>query len=173
MTDEQIIKALEYCSKQGVTSECERCKVPKGCRPYLISKAIDLINRQKAEIKVKNKLLDIAEKKFKKYDAEIEELAYKLGSLLCHATGSKLSKHTYPLHIMESYVNDTIQDYCEEAEAEAIKEFAERLQNCWYDLPTLSDDDGEYDYVCIEALDEFIDNYVKEKVGNDESTKNS
>lgn len=93
----------------------------------VLTHLVDVIDRQKAEIKVKNKLLDIAEKKFKKYDAEIEELTYKLGSLLCHATGSKLSKHTYPLHIMESYVNDTIQDYCEEAKAEAIKEFAERL----------------------------------------------
>lgn len=50
MTDEQIIKALEYCSKQSLISECERCEVQKGCRPHLISKAIELINRQKAEI---------------------------------------------------------------------------------------------------------------------------
>lgn len=50
MTDNDIIKALEYCSKQGITSECERCKVKKGCRAELIAKALDLIKRQKAEI---------------------------------------------------------------------------------------------------------------------------
>lgn len=64
--------------------------------------------------------------------AENEELAYKLGCLLCHATGGKLSKHTYSLGIMESYVNDTIQDYCneatEEAKTKAYKEFAEELK---------------------------------------------
>lgn len=50
MTDNDISKALEYCSKQGITSECEKCKVKKGCRAELIAKALDLINRQKAEI---------------------------------------------------------------------------------------------------------------------------
>ncbi len=51
MTDEQIIKALEYCSEQGITSECEKCKFKKGCRTEMIATALDLVNRQKAEIK--------------------------------------------------------------------------------------------------------------------------
>lgn len=50
MTDNEIIKALEYCRQQGITSECERCKVKSGCRATLIENAFDLINRQKAEI---------------------------------------------------------------------------------------------------------------------------
>ena len=29
MTDNEIIKALEYCTQQGITSECERCGVKK------------------------------------------------------------------------------------------------------------------------------------------------
>lgn len=48
LTDSKIVKALEYCSQQGTTSECERCKV-KGCRSELIKLALDLINRLQAE----------------------------------------------------------------------------------------------------------------------------
>jgi hypothetical protein len=50
MTNNEIIKALEYCQQQGITSECERCKVKSGCRATLIENALDLIERQKAEI---------------------------------------------------------------------------------------------------------------------------
>lgn len=50
MTDEDIIKALEYCCKQGITSECEGCNYKKGCRTELINDAFDLINRQNAEV---------------------------------------------------------------------------------------------------------------------------
>lgn len=56
-----------------------------------------------------------------------EELQYKLECLLCHSTGSKLSKSTYSLRTMEMYVNDYIQECCEEAQAEAITEFEKKL----------------------------------------------
>ncbi len=69
------------------------------------------------------------EDKINSLQAENEELIHKLECLLCHATGNKLSKHTYPLAYMESFVNDTIQEYCEEAKAEAYKEFAEKLKS--------------------------------------------
>ena len=54
-TDEEIIKALECCS----SAECEKCKyVPQGdcyqgslaCNDDLMRSALDLINRQKAEV---------------------------------------------------------------------------------------------------------------------------
>ena len=50
MTDNEIIKSLEYCTQQGITSECERCGVKKGCRSELIVNALELISRQRAEI---------------------------------------------------------------------------------------------------------------------------
>lgn len=59
LTDNEIVKALEYCSRQGITSECERCKV-KGCRSELIKLALDLINRLQAEneeLKTENQIL--------------------------------------------------------------------------------------------------------------------
>lgn len=54
MENNDIIKALEYCVEQGITSECEKCKLKKGCRTEMIDMALDLINRQKAEIEELN-----------------------------------------------------------------------------------------------------------------------
>ena len=50
LTDNEIIKALEYCKEQGITSECEKCNIKEDCRRELIAIALDLINRQQAEI---------------------------------------------------------------------------------------------------------------------------
>ena len=52
----------------------------------------------------------------KKYD----EVVYKLECLLCHATGGRLSKASYPLWAMESHVTDYIQDCCNEAVEESL-----------------------------------------------------
>ena len=125
MTDNEIKKALECCIKSSYLFDCK----------WLAKNALDYINRleaEKQELKEKlhNRKAEVnrLNSKIRSLKANYEELAYKLECLLCTATGGKLSKHTYPLEVMESYVNDTIQDYCEEAEAEAYKEFAERLK---------------------------------------------
>lgn len=79
LTDNEIIKALECCRcDDGDLSNCEDCPLVECknifvCHSKLSTNALDLINRQKAEISVKNKLLDIAEAKFEKIRAE----AYK------------------------------------------------------------------------------------------------
>jgi hypothetical protein len=59
MTDNEIIKALECC-KGYLTNDCAMCqnveKYPR-CNEFLNEIALDLINRQKAEIeKIKIKL---------------------------------------------------------------------------------------------------------------------
>lgn len=80
------------------------------------------INRQKAEIEKLNK--------------DCEDIIYKLEYLLSNATGNKFSKHTYPISDMVSYVNDYIQDCCNEAveeakeaiKSKAIKEFSEKIK---------------------------------------------
>lgn len=103
-------------------------------------KAIKESNRQQAEIERLTK--------------EGEKLQYKLECLLCHSTGSKLSKSTYSLRTMEMYVNDYIQECCEEAQAEAVKEFAERLKAV------------SHPYANTQMVFELqIDNLVKEMVG--------
>lgn len=62
---------------------------------------------------------------------EMDDLIYKLECLLCHATGSRLSKHTYDLRTMETAVTDYIQDAhdegYDEGYAEATKEVAGKI----------------------------------------------
>ena len=83
--------------------------------------------KQFYKIQNQRKEISILHKKCVRQQAEIEELTHKLECLLCHATGSKLSKSTYSLRTMEIAVNDEVQQCCEEAQAEAIKEFAEKV----------------------------------------------
>lgn len=64
MKDNEIIKAVEYCLAQGITSECERCRDKIGCRDTLLQDALDLINRQKTEIERLKYLLDYEEKQY-------------------------------------------------------------------------------------------------------------
>ena len=53
MTDNEIIKALECCQIKKV-NECAKCpylpKISRDCERFLVTDALDLINRQKAEI---------------------------------------------------------------------------------------------------------------------------
>ena len=126
MTENEIIKDLE-------------------CRIDNFSKSVlNLINSKNAE----NERLE----------KDCEELIYKIEYILCHATGNKFSKYTYAIQDMLSFVDDYIQDCCDEAvedakvniKSEAIKEFADRLRNCFC--------------VSKEYLDivNIIDNLVKE-----------
>ena len=81
MTDNQIIKALGCCAKYPRNcAECPLCVTfTEPCSVPLARGALDLINRQKAEISVKNKLLDIAESKFETIKAEaFKEFVYNL-----------------------------------------------------------------------------------------------
>lgn len=51
MTDEQFIKALECCVKTEFISDCAKCEMfAFDCKDILIENALDIINRQKAEI---------------------------------------------------------------------------------------------------------------------------
>lgn len=54
MTDEQIKKALEVCSMTNMTLECKNCPYNtfnvRYCSIKLCEDALDLINRQQAEI---------------------------------------------------------------------------------------------------------------------------
>ena len=59
--------------------------------------------------------------------AKYEELIYKLECLLIHATGGKLSKHTYDLRTMESVVTDYINDTYNEGTVDGYKTCAEEI----------------------------------------------
>ena len=132
MTDAEIKKALEKAINEYAAEDVGSPEYFK-----LIIAIFDLFNRKQAEI---------------------EELTQKLECLLCHATGSKLSKSTYSLRTMEIAVNDEVQQCCEEVQAEAIKEFAERLKQRLYACPDVN----------TYAANTHINNLVKEMVGDAE-----
>ena len=104
-----------------------------------------------------------AKEEIERLHKNCEELIYKMEYLLCHATGNKFSKYTYTIQEMISFVDDYIQDCCNEvieetkatAKSEAIKEFAERLKEHRY---------GELNN-CISFSVGYLDNLVKEMTG--------
>ena len=147
MKDNEIIKLLECCKK----SQCSKCYYSKECDGYTqVNYALDLITRQQAENKRLGKEVDLVsiqfqdlQERYEEAQAEIErlnknyeELIYKTECLLCHATGNKFSKYTYTTQEMISFVDDYIQDCCDEvveeakeaAKSDAIKEFAEEIE---------------------------------------------
>ena len=69
MTDEQIMKALECCGD----SNCNECPI-EGCTDDIFGEALDLINRQKAELN--NLKAEIAEHKamLEAFDNELVSL---------------------------------------------------------------------------------------------------
>ncbi len=77
MTDNEITKALECCANDGDCKDC--CINPnKGnygyCTSLAIKAALDLINRQRAEISVKKKLLDKAEIEIERLEQRFVEV---------------------------------------------------------------------------------------------------
>lgn len=59
MTDNDIIKALEHCLyKDHGQSKCTKCEYVTGCKTWLMRNALDLINRQRAEIERKGRILE-------------------------------------------------------------------------------------------------------------------
>ena len=105
MTDEQIIKAWTCCTTLG---GCKHCPLSgdagDGCLSEdfeeLVINTVDLINRQKAEISVKNKLLDIAETKFETIKAEAyKEFAERLKHMLGLINGFDYDCSTIFYHI--------------------------------------------------------------------------
>ena len=60
---------------------------------------------------------------------ELEETQEKLETLLCEATGGLLSKHTYTAATMTTHANDYVLKCCDDAQAEAVKEFATDVIN--------------------------------------------
>lgn len=138
MTGNEIIKALECCSKGEVYADCERLGCPLylgltlGCKYVdnenkLYADALDLINRLQADIerlKNKNEILSIN-----------ADTAFQDG------------------------LNEAQGLYAEQVKAEVIKAFAERLKNDSFE------DKG---YYCDIILVTDIDDVLKEMVGETE-----
>ena len=104
MTDEQIIKASEYCSTDVRENTCPKCAFYKKhrCSTLMLNAVSDLINRQKAEI---------------------ERLERKANTPFCQVTfdEEKLKE------IANEYA-ENIEFDLNQLKSEVIKEFAERLK---------------------------------------------
>lgn len=153
LTDEQIIKASEYCIIQGITSECERCEVKKGCRSELIANALYLIKRQKAEIERLQNIIKVADKTIELQSAEISAKRN-----LLEEAESELVR----LNVVIDRQKDDIELLGIEHKAiraEAVKEFAERLKNAVNPISI-----GENYKIAVINWN-GIDNLVKEMVG--------
>ena len=74
MNGEQTINDLEYCLKQGITSECERCRVKSGCRNTLIKNALDLIRFRDTEINLLIKKKEVLRNEICELQSEVERL---------------------------------------------------------------------------------------------------
>ena len=85
LTDNEIIKALRECANNGYNENCGSCKncpylemayLPEECMTMLAKDALDLINRQKAEIERLQSVVDSFTDIGKMY-SEIKAEAYK------------------------------------------------------------------------------------------------
>lgn len=102
-TDDEVVKALECCSKDSMLN-CRNCPYEESCnmgRSDMQKDALDLINRQKAEIE---RLIEEREKLLKE----------------CKKCGSKTQK-----------VIIKLKKQMRQTKSEAIKEFAERWKKYW------------------------------------------
>ena len=170
MTDNEIIKALECCLICEDVFACEtqcpfyvKCKSGEVLEHYVVS----LINRQKAEIdglKIANgKMYEAG----KEQEAEIAELQHRNSELDIELKAMRGAANSYKAKV------ERLQKYDEErdirlharltakARADAIKEFAERLQSKLAGNTNLS-------ALAFQAAIYDMHNLVKEMVGGDE-----
>lgn len=146
-TADEIKKALEL-----VSEHCENAhlRLTYQGEPFqvLVDKTIHLINH---------------------YEAELEKKSAALGALLCHATGGKLSKDTYPMPVMGRAVTNYIEDCCTDAENTAVKEVAERIKQiiCDHCYPDFNKDGKPINVWNATNGYKAIDNLVKERIGED------
>lgn len=127
MTDEEIIKALEVCGKDQHCTYCPLYKVQKedglGCIRNLKIYALDLINRQQAEIEDARIGVESFKLKYSNAVMTAKELQLVIAEKQAEIEG--LQKAIEVLEIM----TDQHDYYLRKAKSEAIKEFTERFEN--------------------------------------------
>ena len=78
MTDNEIIKALECCNRNGSCSKCPYDRASfehePDCASAMTADALDLINRQKAEIERLENSLAISKKETRRYAAQYQTI---------------------------------------------------------------------------------------------------
>lgn len=121
LTDNDIIKAMEYCVEQGITSECKKCKLKKGCRREMIATALNLINQQKAEIeKLKVEMIGM------RGAAESYKIHYEKSEAYNKELWAERNRICESLQETKSDLEDYQRAY-KNAEAEAINTYFEEV----------------------------------------------
>jgi predicted RNase H-like nuclease (RuvC/YqgF family) len=155
MTDNEIVKSLEICTGKRLLEDCPECpnyESESRCKVRLSEVALDLINRQKAELqKVKAELKETTEK------FNCQQYVYTDLSDIIREKNAEIEKLQSDNSSMQSTLAKMSMGV-EQAKAEAIKEFAERLKEKQQTF--ISD---EYAYKFIYLIE--IDKLVKEMVG--------
>ena len=131
MSDNEIKKALECCSEPAGKCCCEVCPLhhrEDSCTTALIKMAVELVNRQQAEIERLERNFKAAKVDAKLKKQEIERFVVKQYALKA---------------VIKRYEKDL-----KKAKSEAIKEFAERLKEQIY----IKKDKGLY----FEKIDNLV-----------------
>ena len=81
MTDNEIIKALKICTSEDLGCQDGCPYISGGCVSEIKKHVLDLINRQKAEIEIKNTEIDILIRKKESLRDEIAELQAEIERL--------------------------------------------------------------------------------------------
>ncbi|MBO5037729.1 MAG: hypothetical protein J6D42_11705 [Clostridia bacterium] len=143
LTDNEIIKALECC--KGADTGCWECKLSDSCKftvQDIMQNALDLINRQKAEIERLRELI----KEIYGLNGELEEVDKKL-------------KNIYEIEDSLRAEKADVMYYKDQIKSEARKEFAKKLKN---HKRKMSSSDWGGDFWDEAVLVSDIDNLVKE-----------
>lgn len=161
MTDDDVIKALECCTSDKRCSEIE-CPFRSACKDDTLALekyALDLINRQKAEIERSHTAFENSQTATKMWHREAELNAGEIIKL--QAEVERLT--TENLILSQKRINMFERlDIVNNARAEAIKEFAKRLKEL---IPHFN---GETSLYCFERA---IDHALEEMVGENNATR--
>ena len=154
MTDNEIIKALEWCNQfeNNIVfngNGDEKC-VQALQMMVVIKQALNEFNRQKAEVD---------ELQHRNAELDIELKAMRGAANSYKAAVERLETETLILSQKRANIFEITQAY-ERGRAEAIKEFAERLKNSLFSVSKTTD--GHYVH---HISGDEIDNLVKEMVG--------
>ena len=173
MTDNEIIKALECCSKPVIEEYCSECPYHLGGQENchkLLGDILDLINRQKAEIERLNEhYKNLAKASIRHaFDTENDRQLLHEHQNIFLGLGYGLKEVQDPeLKEIKSWKDraiwhvkrcDQLSRGLKTAKTEAVKEFTKRLKSSIYINTNL------LVYQC-EEVESVIDDIVKEMVG--------
>lgn len=165
MTDNEIIRALECCTNTHLYT-CDDCPFCKQCGSDedVLKYALDLINRQQAEVESDKAKKEICAEVIDRQDKEIERLQ---GILLAFMDEVARWEGKHGLDVSELSlipICDEGRDIIDHYRKQAIEQFAEKLKENTIDVD-VSYGYGREHYTEAVAVIE-IDNLVKEMVGD-------